>query len=332
MQYDYNLKGISITSNRPLHYPPGKAVDAECDVAFRVGSVARRTGFRHMSDFYSVDGDRLYFEASPVSPLVFKMYIEGIMGNHTLVECNRAYYSAVKGVVGQLHPPEVHLHDILVVKLIASGMTPIHAAAVEIDGKCLVIAAPPSTGKSCTCAVAVSHGAKMMFDDGVLTDGSRISPMIWITRHTNTTLLRGLHRDDMKSRVLQTVNESLPFLRYIVRLSSFPVRDLNVPIIESGTVDAVVILANGDRTVRELGKDDALDRLLAINRRELHYFKNEVLLAYACFRRDFDMRELMETEHSILRKLVRNNPVFLCTAPNPYEFWETICEGGILNA
>lgn len=328
MEYKYNLGNVNITSNKPLRYPLGHIPNAKDSVSFKVGSVVRRNDFKRVSEFYSVsdDNEGVYFQVSPMTSIVFRMLIEGIRKSDTIVTCNRSYYNIVKGSVGQVYPPEVNVHDIIVAKLIRKGIVPLHAAVFEICGKCLVIIAPPDTGKSLTCALAILQGAKFMGDDGVLTDGDNVYQINQEVKYLNATFINTLGKTTLKAKILQSINNAFPFTKYIIGRFGFPISDLKVPIIEKGTIDAVVILNRGNWFVGELEKIDALLRIIPINRKELHYFKNEILLIYACYDARSAVRTLMASEQSILQKLVDNHKVFLCSSPNPIQFFTMIKE------
>jgi len=325
-QYSYKLPNINVISNRPLPYPVGYTADAEYNIEFQIGSVTSTREFRQVSEFCfgNEDADEINFTASPMPPIKFRMYIRGITGNRTLIEFNRSYNNVIRGAIGQLCPPEMHLDDLITIKLLAGGMTPVHGAAVEINNKCLLIIAPPGVGKSLTSAVAIKNGAKLMSDDMVITDGNQIYPMFGVIHYSSTTIPEILNRSNFKVKMLRLINESFPFVYYLYRLPSFQLQEFNIPTVESGKVDAVILLLNGENGLHKLSKQDSLNRILAINRRELHYFKNELLLSFSCFNKGLDLEGLMAKECSILDELVGNHPTYLCTAPNPYDYWEVI--------
>jgi hypothetical protein len=91
-------------------------------------------------------------------------------------------------------------------------------------------------------------------------------------------------------------------------------------IVDKARLSSIVILERGDAAFEKLNEQEALRRILNINRYEFNYYRNPLLRTYSYFNQEFDLDSFMLREEEIIRKTIANKNVYLVRENNPEEY------------
>ena len=199
------------------------------------------------------------------------------------------------------------LRSILVVSLLRNGLYMVHAAAVKIGDRGVLIPAFGNTGKTTTAWMLASRGAEFLTDEFAILDSdgncfgfpcsSLLSPSslkalgIRLRRRQNLSLALS----QFKSRVF-----SSRFVPGGIKLhpDSFFRISPKVP------VSFVAILQNGTDQLDRIDKSQVIARIRAIQDYEFGWRANPYILAQRFFNPGFDMDWLLSEEETFLQRLV----------------------------
>ena len=90
------------------------------------------------------------------------------------------------------------------------------------------------------------------------------------------------------------------------------------------TLAFLELVRNTDGEIEAISKENALERLLAINRAELRYYRDPLIVAFSCCNKEFDIENLLSIERRILSSLIENTEQCLVTAASPHGFAKLI--------
>ena len=120
--------------------------------------------------------DRTFFSSIKTA---FSIKFEG---NSVEAHIGKNYFKYVKLKIMHMHAVYYMLSDIASVLLLKNGMLSLYASAVYYapEDRCVVCFAPPNTGKTVTAeSLCKLSGYKLVGEDVVITDGSRIYSCPW---------------------------------------------------------------------------------------------------------------------------------------------------------
>ena len=127
----------------------------------------------HKHHYYYVGAaeDAIYCERNLGFGISVRMLIRNVNTTPTIY-VNRLCYHLLRFQLGVLLPPGRHLLDIATIFLLRAGLFPVHCASVSKNGRCLLIFAPPDTGKTFTALSLQDNGFSILAEDMAITDGS----------------------------------------------------------------------------------------------------------------------------------------------------------------
>jgi hypothetical protein len=94
----------------------------------------------------------------------------------------------------------------------------------------------------------------------------------------------------------------------------------NFKVCEKARIKKIFILDRGKNLVVRITPEEALRRMLIINRNEFSYHKNSVLFAYSYFNPSLNLDELMGKEQEILRTLASKSDCYVLKANDPKQY------------
>jgi len=188
----------------------------------------------------------------------------------------------VKMKADNLYPPGVHLTDILTVKLLEKGFTPIHSAAFSLGTNGFLVCGPPDIGKSLTVVLALKHGYKFLSEDITVTDGRRV----FTNPYTFTFLqIHGFEKASIRLAFWKFIYRNFPPLSYWIKppriLLHQRIREVNIE--RNAEIKSIFFLDKGKESLKKIGSEEALMKFLSINRNEFSYHKNPLIFAYSYF-------------------------------------------------
>jgi hypothetical protein len=299
-----------------------EAAQANVQIVFNVEKdITRPTGLtkKFHNSYGSEDGDEVYFERKLGLGLRGKLHIKKVLTNPEIT-ANSAYHRFVRVKVDNLYPPGVHLGDVLSVNLLERGFVPLHCGAVASEKEAFLFTAPPDTGKSITTLLALKRGFHYLSEDISIVD----EQSVYSNPNTSTFLHYG-EEDNHKG--LRSWICNIPLLEYYINPSKKSISEgiKNFTVDESAKIKRIFILDRGkESTIEKIDAEEALRRILIINRNEFSYHKNPLLFAYSYFQPCLNIDKLMKTEERILREIVEKTESFLVRTADPRQYIDLV--------
>jgi hypothetical protein len=267
--------------------------------------------------------DELYYERPLGVGIVAKMHCKNLLREPTIV-VNDSYYKFIRSRIDSAYPPGVHVADILTVKLLQRSFSPIHCAAISINGEGQILAAPPDTGKSLTTLLAIRRGYSFLSEDIAIIDDKHV--------YANPTTATFYHTENfktsksMESQIYNLLYLKVPVLSYFLDPPNAKVYDLiqDIKIDEKVPIKNIFILGRGTGGLMPVDPVQAARRLLIINRNEFSYHKNTLLFAHSYFNESLGLENLMKEEECLLSTLANKVKCYLVRTNDPKEYIEFI--------
>jgi len=304
--------------------PPSKP--AKVQLSFEVTHISGRPKeleIKHHYYYVGVGNDSIYCErnigfGATVRLLISQLYTE------PTISANELYYRLVRSQLGVLLPPGRHLLDVATVALLRAGLLPLHCAAVSREGQCLLIFAPPDTGKTFTALALRNQGFSILSEDMAITDGKTVwscpftGTFYHLISHSNQRGWRGL-----TTRAYASAVELFPPLARLVRPPIQSLWSLTGGLVQgSSRIGGVVFLRRSGTSLcmESLSGQRAFHFLQLCNRVEFTYDSNPALLAFASVDDSFDLTALRRRELEMLQKLGSQYPAVLVCSDDYREF------------
>jgi hypothetical protein len=273
--------------------------------------------------------DEIYFECHLGLGVKAKLHIKNLL-NLTEFTVNKNYHRFVRFKADNVYPPGIHLADILSVNLLQRKYVPLHCAAISSQNEGILLVAPPNTGKTLTTMLALNCGFDYISEDIAIVDEENV----YANPYTSTFN----HYDDDESnanneRSIRAFISKIPLLNYYVQISktSMTAIDLikNSKIDQKVKIKAICILSRGKESIIEkIDPEEALRRVLIINRNEFSYYKNPVLLAYSYFNPTFSINRLKDIEEKTLNTIINKADCFLLRSNDPNDYIKFVKNSG----
>jgi len=267
--------------------------------------------------------DELYYERPLGLGIRVKMLCTNILTDpHIIV--NNSYYKFIRSRIDSAYPPGVHVADVLCVKLLEKGYSPLHCAAISHKGEGIVLSAPPDTGKSLTTLLALKRGYGFLSEDIAIADKINIYSNPTTATFYHTENLRG--PKSFKSAYFNFFYLKVPILSYFLDPPNARVYDImkDIKIDEKVPIRHIFVLDKGNGGVTEMDPNETARRLLIINRNEFSYHKNTLLFANSYFNPKLAIDKLMQKEEEIIKTLSNRVKSYLIRTDNPREYIDLI--------
>mgnify|MGYP002153768861 CR=1 FL=1 len=258
--------------------------------------------FYYLEDFHGV-----YFSY----PWLFRIRaaITGIDSLHTEIFLSNIYLRFSE-LVNQGFSMVDIFKSIMMVKLLSLGNTLLHAGCLDANGAGILIPAFANVGKTSTClALSKRDGVTFLADDMTCIDDSALALSLPMTSLLSRTTAQELGVADVCKLARLALIEGVGFLmsnRFINSGMRVKPQSILGPdkIGTQTTIRTIAFLQHGNESMSEIDKDEAVKKLLAINRHELPWSGNPMIHAFAFFSNQFDIQNLLHTEQRILRSVV----------------------------
>jgi hypothetical protein len=231
--------------------------------------------------------------------------VSGLVANKPSIRVNPTYYKYVSHRFMNLHSVGYIMTDITALELLRMGYVALHCSAFRVEGRTVVVFAPPNTGKTLTTMTAcMDHGADFLAEDLGISDGSVLYPVPW----TSTFRYYSKVEKSASARVINTLTNAIPFIELISIGKRRPVTDYidGCRIAQPSQITDVVLLERGQEEVSQCTTDEILAKLVNLNRFEFWYSKSPLITAYEYFNPELDVAGAIKTEQELLRKTAEN--------------------------
>lgn len=306
---------------------PGK-INIALEVKDGIGGPSRKaTSFG--SIWGEPDADDVRYAVRLLGPLRAHLRLRRLRGSPE-IRVNWVYHRAVRLRLGNVQPVGRHLADVVAVKLLQHQCALVHAAAVAFNGQGVLLVAPGQTGKSLASLRAVESGFTFLAEDVAITDGERVYGLPLSVSFACDIRGEEMGLRDRFSRLrvrsFQWAAAALPPLTYLLPFPSLNILSLapQTRIESQAPLAFVFILGRGPREVVPLSPQEALAKLILVNRSEFSYYQNNLLLGYSYFNPWLNLSDLMREEEKLLAKAVENAACFWCQGPEPGAIVEQI--------
>ena len=284
------------------------------------------TSMKHVFGPYFVDerGEIIYAERKLVETKHMREALKlrcfaHITRNNLKFIVNNLYIKLIRFQLGDWLPPGIHFFDLIQSNLLLNGMSILHSACISSDEDSILILAKPNTGKtSTTFYLALNYGLYLISEDLTVVDGDGFAYSCPYTSTffnnqviTNEILERGWLSG--RDRIRLMLNKLLP---PIPLLSSFgsrppsPYRVLHkIPMKQYAKIKKIVFLErerNCNESIEDIDKEVAFKKLLTLNRAELRYYRDPILVALSYCNEEYDIEKLLLMESKILHSLINN--------------------------
>ncbi|PSL41560.1 hypothetical protein B0H99_102244 [Planomicrobium soli] len=271
-------------------------------------------------------GEKIYYTRDFAMGKKLRIKAENLLSDEPKITVNKNYYKFVTHRFMNLHSVGYILTDLATLLLLKKGYAPIHCSAFKKDGAAVAVFAPPSTGKTLSSMMAcMNHGAKFIAEDLAITDGNEIFSVPW----TSTFRFYSNMEQSMASKLKNKATKMIPQLEYIDFLKAKPITDYvsASSILDAETVTHVAILERGGDKVSVEPAEEAVRKILNLNRNAFHYLKSPFLTAYEFFNPGMAIEEAASNEKAILEQLVRNSEkVFSVKNVNPTDYAQVLID------
>lgn len=269
------------------------------------------------------DAKILYYEHQILPGIKAKLLLN-MSTDVPSITVNKAYYKFSKYRFENVWPPGQHLSNLITIKLLQNNILTLHSAAFSNkktkEGN--LILAISNTGKSYTTFAALNEGYEYHSEDLTILDKDYIytTPLIsaqssmlpnkniWLKYNLFVNKLTGINMFIPRVTALSSFHNF--FSKYDVRYKAKPSR--------------IFILEKGEDSVCKLDKKEAARKILILNRLELSYSRDQVLLAYSYFNQSFSMEFMLKTEQELIQRIVDKAECFLVKSNFPDRYIEFI--------
>ena len=327
--YSINPNIAKIESDKDFvpKFPPGESFhdrsarsDAEIMISFDISKDLHypTNGLEKFHYFRGSYGkDEVYYERPIGMGIKLKMHVKNLLSNPK-VAVNDAYYKFVRLRIGSVFPPGVHLADILVTNLLERMYTPVHCAAISWQQDGILLFAPPDTGKTLTTFLALKRGFSYLAEDIAFVDQNHIYANPYTSSFLHNKKLVGNNMNYQFFYLLKKI----PLLSAYARTPETSISNMikNVRIEEKARIKNILILERGEKGIAEIDSEEAVRKILLINRNEFTYYRNSLLFAYSYFNPSLNLDKLMKIEASIINSIVEKRGCSIVRANNPEDY------------
>lgn len=272
------------------------------------------------------NAEKIYYTRDFAMRKKLRIKAENLLSEEPTITFNKNYYKFITHRIMNLHSVGYILTDLATLLLLKKGYAPIHCSAFKKDGSSVAVFAPPSTGKTLSSMMAcMDHGAQFIAEDLAITNGQEIFSVPW----TSTFRFYSNMEQSTASKLKNRATKIIPPLEYISFSKAKPVTDYvaAASILDAETVTHVAILERGTDEVAIEPAEEAVRKMLNLNRNAFHYLKSPFLTAYEFFNPGLDIEEAAKNEKAILESLVHNSSkVFSVKNVNPTDYAHVLIE------
>lgn len=264
--------------------------------------------------------EKIYYTRDFAMRKKLRIKAEDLLSDEPKITFNKNYYKFITHRIMNLHSVGYILTDLATLLLLKKGYAPIHCSAFKKGDSSVAVFAPPSTGKTLSSMMAcMDHGAQFIAEDLAITNGREIFSVPW----TSTFRFYSNMEQSTASKLKNRAAKIIPPLEYVSFSKTKPVTDYVAAssILDAETVTHVAILERGADEVSAEPAEEAVRKMLNLNRNAFHYLKSPFLTAYEFFNPGMAIEEAASNEKAILEELVRNSEkVFSVKNVNPTDY------------
>jgi hypothetical protein len=130
----------------------------------------------------------------------------------------------------------------------------------------------------------------------------------------------------LKSAYFNFLYLKIPVISYFLDPPNARIYDImkDIKIDEKVPIRNIFILDKGNGGIKDIDPNEAVRRLLIINRNEFSYHKNTLLFASSYFNPDLSLHRLMRKEEEIIAAITKKVKCYLIRTDNPKEYIDLV--------
>jgi len=233
------------------------------------------------------------------------------------ITVNKTYYRLAKYKFEKVWPPGQHLANLITLKLLQNNILTLHSASFsnKKTKEGYLILAVSNTGKSYTTFAALEKGYEYHSEDLTILDKNYIYTSPLISAQSSMLPNKNIFlKYNLFVSNLTGINMILP---KIPTLSSFRNFFSKHDVTYKAYPSRIFILEKGTDSVCKLTGSEALRKILILNRLELSYSRDHLLLAYSYFNTTLDMEYILKVERELIQQIVDKAECFLVKSDFP---------------
>lgn len=271
----------------------------------------------------SADSDVMVYRRPYLGSRTMEMVLQ--WGESPTIRVNEDYARLARFRINNIFPPGTILADVLSIRLLQNGYTPLYSACVAHSGEATLIFAPPNTGKTVTSVLAARNCEfQFLAEDITVTDGRTAYACPWTSTFDYDPALEST----LTTRVRHILSERALILKQFLGRSRSPITDYlpSEKITARAPISNVVLLERGERSVEQLSRCDAVGKLVNLNRYQLHHWHDPALLAREYFADGFDLQQYRSTEAETIERIVDRTETYRISTDDPTTFVDSLVD------
>lgn len=300
--------------------------DSKYGVRFIVNKdVQKPTDLMQRFDYFWGDKNNkvIYYEHPILFGIKAKMILDMSTDIYSLT-VNTAYYKLAKYRFENVWPPGQHLTNLITTKLLQNNILTLHCASFSNkkthDG--YLVFGASNTGKSHTTFAALERGYEYHSEDLTIIDGNYIYTTPLISAQSSMLPDKNISlKYNLFVNKLTGINIMLPRISTLFCFRQFfSEHDVTL----KSKPRKIFILEKGTESVYKLSSAEALKKILILNKLELSYQRDHLLLTYSYFNKDLDLEQLLQDRKKIMHQIIDKTECFVVKSPTPDRYIERI--------
>lgn len=262
------------------------------------------------------DAKVLYYE-HPILPGIKAKLLLDMATDVPSIAVNNTYYKFSKYRFENVWPPGQHLTDLITIKLLQNNILTLHSASFsnKKTQEGYLILGASNTGKSYTTFAALKKGYEYHSEDLTILDKDYIYTSPLVSAQSSMLPNKNLFfKYNLFINKLIGINMMLPRIK---TLSSFRNFFSKYDVSYRAKISKIFILERGSDSISLLSKEEAARKMLILNRMELPYSRDQLLLAYSYFNLSLNIESLLEAEKELIRQIAGKAECYLVKSNFP---------------
>lgn len=300
--------------------------DAKYGIRFEVThNVHKPSSLTQKFDYFwgNRDAKMIYYE-HPIIPGVQAKLLLDMSSEVYSITVNRAYYTFSKHKYENVWPPGLHLANLVTLSLLERDILTLHGASFSDkkthDG-CVVLAAS-NTGKSRTTFASLNDGYVYHSEDLTILDKHAIYTSPLISSQSDS-----LPNKNVFLKYNLFINKLIGlnmFLPRVLTLGTFRRFFRHHSVTSTSRPRYIFILEKGPQSITPLSRNEALRKVLILNRLELAYSRDHLLLAYSYFNPSLNMDHILQKEKDLIHYTIDHAQCYLIRAQTSEKYIDLI--------
>jgi len=274
--------------------------------------------------YWGRDNEKQIYYEHPLLPGVKGKLLLDMSNNKYSITVNNDYYFFARYKFENVLPPGQHLTNLITLKLLENSFLTLHCGAFSDKNtkKGYLVLGASNTGKSYTTFKALNKGFQYHSEDLTILDIDNIYTTPLISGQSDKLPNKNFAlKYNLFIYKMIGINAILPKIPTKMNFRKF----FNTQDIDSvSSLNKIFILEKGQNSIHKLNKNESIRKMQILNRMELSYMKDPLLLAYSYFNKSFSVQNLVEKENKLISQIATKSEIFLVRSNIPGDYFDLI--------